>query len=257
MSLVCNQCNQDMGPSESFPGREGVMVHPIVMALAYLPTSQGLSYQASYLWASQNLSLCFSCIEEKLPEERKSSLIKVYQAYEDETRLGEIKDQLVGRWVGAREARPWSEAYDKAEASFNALEKECLFCGANVRNGKPYFTAKVIDRVYSRKNLSGIPIPGISGMSNYSWSNMKKGRTFVNFCFDDFRQHFFPLFEGLSHTLTGNRNPNLKPGMNEIYLSPEFEQAFEGQTGKSIDKAIRELSEGTENLRIIRREKEE
>ena len=255
MSLICNECREEMGPGKILPGREGTMVHPVVMALAYLPTKDGVSYKSAYLRARENASLCFRCIDNKLPPERREALKKIYTAYEEETRFGALQEEQKGKWQGPDEPRHWLKAYKKFKRSLGKLEKGCLFCSSDVQTGKPFFNARVIDRVYSGKHLSGFTIPDLTLGHNYSCSNLREGQTSFKVCFDDFRINFPNTFAMLSYLLTGEENPDVEPVRDTLYLSPEFEEAFERETGKSMDEGLRKFLEGIGDIRIIRRER--
>lgn len=255
MSLCCAECNQDLGPTNELPGREGVMVHPVVMALAYLPTKEEISYQLSPILASQNSALCFECLEKKLPQPRHHKLQQAYNLFTVETSYNRAKHAAKGKvfQTGDLALESISQLREVFIRQLDLREKTCLFCKEEVNKGKPFFIANSIDKAYSEKNLSGISFPP----QNYSWSNMEEGVKLFQICFDDFRANFQKTFEQLSYSLTGNKNPNLKLKPNEIYISPEAEQAMEAETGKTLDKFIdEEVKKGTfENIRIIRREK--
>jgi len=253
MSLCCAECSQDLGPSNELPGREGAMVHPVVMALAYLPTKEGLSYQLSPLFASQNSALCFECIEKKLPQARLSALRQSYNLFVVETSLRRAEQAAKGKFFKAGDLalENISQLREEFLRQCNLREKTCLFCERDMKGGIPFFSAVSIDKAYSEKNLSGIFLP----LGNYSWSNMQEGTKLFQMCFDDFRANFPITFEQLSYSLTGERNPNPEARSNELYVSPEFEQEMKKE-GKTLDEFLeKDIKNGNLNgLRIVRRE---
>jgi len=247
MSLICSECYRDMRPSESLPGREGVFVKPVLMSLVYLSDKEG-EYDLSYLATPAGMSLCFECIEGKLPEGRMPALKSVYEAYEAETASREIEEEQKGRWVAGKELGLKLDADKRLEKRLKTLERDCLFCDTDVENGLPFFLGNVLDKVYSEQHLTF--------GANYSWSENETGSTGFRMCFNDFRQHFPKLFEEFSYMLRGKPNPNLKLPPSTLNISPEFEEALE-RDGKSIDEWINELAKkgNVDNLMIIRRER--
>jgi len=244
MSLVCYECNRDLEPGEELPGREGTLVYPNLQALIYLPEN---SYKIAYLQSKHNRSLCFACIEGKLPEQRKGILKAVYDCYEAETNSERIEEEQKGKWISGPEHSKYADALRKFVEKKKTLISECLFCGNDVKNGKPFFTAVVIDRVKSTKHKS------IYG--SYSWSNLETGSTYLRICFDHFKEYFPRSFKQLSYDMLGEENPNFNHAQNELYISPSFEKALEKE-GKSIDELIDDLAKGgAGNLKVIREEK--
>lgn len=251
MSLVCSECNLDMSPSETLPGREGTIVHPCVLSLIYVPLDDGTGYRMGYVEAPQNGSLCFECIERAMPKDRKPTLDLVYSAFEAEKEFRTIDENQMGRLLPASDIKSLNNAYDKFKKRMETIESGCVLCGNDVENGKPFFVARVIDGAYSEKHLSGL-----FTKTNYSWSNVKPGLISFGVCFDNFRTHFPFLFERLSYELRGEDNPDSNPNLNEIYISPEFEDALKQQSGRSVDELLNEIIRGlpgVANLRIIRR----
>ena len=69
MSLICHECEFDIQPSEEFPGREGFLVYPVVTALIYaVDKDGGIKYRLGNVESKNNKSLCFGCVEKRLPE---------------------------------------------------------------------------------------------------------------------------------------------------------------------------------------------
>jgi len=254
MSLICTNCNKDMGPSEELPGREGTLVTPVLTSLVYLPLGGGSpSYETAYLAAPQNASLCFECIETAIPRERKEKLREIYDVCGLETAYRMIEESQKGRFVGGRELIRVVEAEKRFSESLDALEEGCLFCGENVRDGNPFFVSRVIDRVYSVNHLSGV-----FQFNNYSFSNLRQGRTSFGFCFNDFRTHFPKVFEYLSCLMLGKPIPGRNAQPNELYIGSGVAEAIEGKTGMSFDEFLdRQVTgRGLDGIKIIRREDE-
>jgi hypothetical protein len=237
MSLVCHECGDDMGPSQALPGREGVMVHPIVKSMIYVPKKLKIqNYSLEYIMAPQNRSLCFSCIERKLPDNRKEILNRIYECYKAETAYEEIKASNKGKWSSDPTYRDSSEALEDLEKKFNLLEKNCLFCGEDVhKENKPYFHAWTIEKVYSSKNLSGL-----FQRTNYSFSDFETGQTHIKFCFEDFKKNFPRNFEQLGYDMLGKNAPNNKKISNELYLSQTIidECVKEGKESQKLLKSL-------------------
>jgi hypothetical protein len=249
MSLVCNECGKEMRPSESLPGREGMLVHPVVRALIYVPSKslKRPSYEMEYMMSQANRSLCFECVEEKLPKGRKSRLNQIYECYKAETEYKKIKDKHAGKWVPISDSSQ-SDAFHDLERKFIALEENCLFCGGDVEKwNKPFFYALAIDKVYSSKNLSGL----FQG-TNYSFSSLEVGDTYLKFCFDDFRKHFPANFEQLSYDMSRKKNPNRKQGGCEFYISQDIVDECSQKDGKAA-KLLGNLMKES-NVKIIKSE---
>jgi hypothetical protein len=252
MSLACTECENVLGPSKSLPGREGVIIHPIVPSFLFLPTEKGISYEIGYLYSDMRSNLCFECIEKKIPKERKDLLSKVYESHEIETYFRMINYSQQGRWNNSKDGEEGLKAYNEHQESLKKLEKNCLFSGNSPDNGNPFFVGKIIEKAYSSRYLSGLPM---LGEMNYSWSNYKEGSTYINFCFEDFQTNFPKSFRDLSYGLLKKKDPDLKAKPNEVYISPRFESALEKEGGKSVDKFIEELNEKSGNniVRIKKR----
>ena len=151
MSLMCSTCRHDMGPSECFPGREGTMICPRVLALIWPDDESGdEQWGLHYAEVPNNISLCFRCIIAKLPEERRPILDKVWEAYEAETAYQRAEASEQGQWLSPDEQKSdklfetWEEKCKEIPAS------QCIFCDGEIPDGQnPYFSACVIDKVYS------------------------------------------------------------------------------------------------------------
>jgi len=260
MSLACPECLKDLGPSEDFPGREGTMVHPNLLSLVYtIPKKQDEKpgYVMKYLPIEISTSLCFECIEGQIQAEKRETLLKpIYDCYKAETYWRMVEEQQKGKWCDSSDSRLWIDKHNQFQEKLKALKRTCVFCDSNVKNGFPFFRARVIDKVYSSQHLSGV-----FQFTNYSFSDMKTGMTNFLICFDDMQSHFPKCFKLLSYSLVGGQrnDPDFKPGPNELYISSEFEKAFESETGKSIDDITKEMildNKGISNIRIIRKSRE-
>lgn len=250
MSLVCYECHRDMKPSQTFPGREGTLVYPVVHSIVYVPMDGGTSYELTYLKAPDNLAVCFECFEKGIGEKESSVLKSIYKAYELENDFEIFEEERKLRGLDSNGMESWSKAFNEYKKASDAIRPGCLFCGDDVRNGNPFFIAMVINKVYSSKHLTF--------GTNYSWSNMKEGMTGFEICFEDFRKQLPRTFEQLSYSMLGRRNPSQKIEPGELYVSPEVEKAFEQETGETFDDFIdRMMKDGIDNLRIVRRKKSE
>jgi hypothetical protein len=158
-----------------------------------------------------------------------------------------VEKEQEGRWIDNNGSKRWVDAYDKFKALSEKLTQNCIFCDSDAKNGRPFFKANVIDRVYSSQHLGGL---FFSGNGNYSWSNMKTGSTGFRVCFDDFRKHFPRTFEQFSYNMLGEKNPNLKHRQSELFIDPGVEQAIFEETGKPIDELLGEQT--MKNLKISR-----
>jgi len=217
-----------MGPSDSLPGREGTMVSPSPIVMVWSINEAGdINWHFIHGQLINHRSLCFRCIETCLPDTHHNNLKSVYDAYEAETNYHEIEKSHRGKLIGGEEMHQSAEAGSKMISLCEALDStHCLYCNKEIENDRePYFISLGIDRVYSRRHLSGFP-----GESNYSWSNMKTGRTFTQICFSCFKEAFPKTFKQLSHDLLGTSNPDFVPN-NEFLISPDVVKAMEEYYG--------------------------
>ena len=199
------------------------MVHPVVLALKYVVLKDNsIAYQVDYMWSEDNRSLCFECIEKKIPAGRKRILNEIYACYEAETEFRKIQDSEKGGWVPIDSTFP--ETYSRFEQKYKNIAKECLFCDKDPKKGLPYFRPLVIDRVESGKR------PSLCG--SYQCSHLERGMTSFNICFEDFRKNFPRCFETLSKDLLGTRDKDSKLEPNTIYLPKGYRQAMEGKKQK-------------------------
>jgi len=257
MSLYCYECREELHPSDSFPGREAVLVYPSLLAMVYLPAREksneisGISgYKLNYLQADANIAICFNCIETRLPPECQNILKMIYSACETEIEYNKLELAHIGKWIDEipeEELKARSNLWDEFKKRDEALPKGCIACGGNVKNGKPFFTAGIIDRVNSRKT---------SIVGNYNTTGVRHSMVHFGMCCDDFIKYFPNSFEDFSYTLLGEKNPNFTP-LSEINIGPGFEESFEEQTGKSLDDFLKENSDALAGSIIIIDKKDE
>lgn len=226
MSLVCGECEIDIQPSVTLPGREGTMVHPNVPSLVWLPESPEKATLA-YIEAPNSRSLCFECIERHVPRGQRAMLKAIYDCYEAETLYEAKDDSQTGRWVTGEESREVSKAWEEFKEKKNLIPKDsCIYCTNIIQKDlNPHFTARVMDRVYSGKKLST--------WQSYQWSNYKEGMTEFKFCSDCFRESFSQSFKQLSYDLRGIRNPDARVREPEFYISPELFPEFMKYLGRN------------------------
>lgn len=243
MSLCCHNCGQGLGPSDSFPGREGTMVFPNVLSLIWVAEELEPKWSIHYVQPYVDLSLCFECIAKEVPEERQNVLGAVYSAYEAEINYRRNEEAEKGKMLSGEDLGRGPRLFDEWEAKAKAIPyHECIFCGTKLPDDKtPYFTAKVIDKVYSEKNLSWFN-------TNYSWSNMEIGMTRFNICFKCLKDKFPRLFEDLSYTLRGVAKSNLKDVVkSEVFLTQDIVEGLKKEVGDiRAQERIEELAEKAE-----------
>jgi hypothetical protein len=250
MTLGCGECDQDMGPSDALPGREGTLVHPIVQSLVYLPNvAQGVSYELTYMQSYANRSLCFSCIEKALPEDRLHMLSVVYESFLAEAAMYDAKERIPEGLVSFADPLVVKEheLYTLFKLKKAQIASECIFCGENPRGkGEPYFSAQVIDRNKSSKNLT----PWGNSL-NYSLCSVDTGSVSFNICYADFMKHFPDNFRQLSFDMRGKRDPEQQPKGSEIYIAPEIEAEMQ-KNGMTLDKLVEDWqAKGLNNFTII------
>lgn len=247
MSLACSACEQDMRPSDSFPGREGVMVSANVLALIWADDeSVAEQWPLSYVEAPARISLCFRCVAGTLSQERQSVLAKVYEAYEAEIIYRRAKVSEEGKWFSSGEMSTSFNLFEIWEERCKAIPgNQCIFCAKEILdNQNPYFTARVIDKVYSEQHTT----QWITGQ-NYSWSNMKTGMTSFKICFICLRKHFVSTCKVLGYGLGVTRNPDQEKGRKcELYMTSQFIDALRRSAGE--EKAQKLLREASEDLEL-------
>lgn len=230
MSLMCSTCERDMGPSDNFPGREGVMVYANVLSLIWNDEkSPPEQWVLRYVVAPCSVSLCFRCITDKLSEERQPVLDQVFLAYHVEVSYRRAKISEEGRLFSPEETKSFSlfDAWKDQQKAIPA--RQCIFCANEVRDGQnPYFMAQVIDKVYCEKQLSGL-----FSLRNYSWSDLKTGMTSFKICFTCLREYFRPTFQILSHSLGSKIQPDYSGSpKSEFYLTSQFIEALKREKGE-------------------------
>lgn len=249
MSLVCHACGNNMGSSETFPGREGTMVYPHVLSMIWVPDNDpsNKKWALGHIQAPYSISLCFKCVAKKFPPDRQHILDAVYAACETEVRYRRLKEAEEGKWFSGGEGPTWTDAFHEWEARRNMIPlNRCLFCDKTLPDKQnPFFTARVVDRVYSEKH----PSLWLTGF-NYSWSDFKAGSTGFRICFECFKEHFLALFDQLSCDLRGvvGQNQGNAP-KSELYLTPEFLEALKQGVG---EEETREILRGASEIAEVR-----
>lgn len=244
MSLACSACEKDMGPSESFPGREGTMVYPNVLAMIWAgDETPDKQWPLHYVMAPGSISLCFRCIVDALPEDRKSILEKVWSAYETETAYELANASERGRWLAPEEITS-SDLFNAWKGKYKVIaQDQYVFCAKAVPdNQNPYFTAQVIDKVYCKERLT------LFFGQNYSWSDLKTGMTGFNICFVCFGEYFPASFRDLGYGLRGDRQSGRRENpKTELYLTSQFIEALKGEVG---DERAHELLSAFQNIKL-------
>lgn len=249
MSLCCAECYNDMQPSDSLPGREGAMVHPVVMSIVYDKEDKP---HFRYLEVRENRSLCLECVEKKMPDERKTILKPIYEAYGAETEYRSLEEEFHAQ---SRECGGiYFPSDEKNEAHRSALErfvekskqieKECIYCGHGLGFGiksNSHFIAAGLDKAYSMQNTS--PFWG-----SYQWSNMREGGVAFKICYSDFSEKFPNAFEQLISGMLGI-NPEIKSMQSEFWVAPEIEKLLK-EEGITMNDLAKKLGPG---IQIVRR----
>jgi len=241
MSLLCAECDHDLGPSESLPGREGSLVHPSLISLVYVPGTD--AFKLRYTQSTQDQSLCFQCVEEKVPTNRLDILKSIYRCYELERK----NKSFEGKWLSGAEMTESHDILDQYIQALETLEANCLFCGNDVERGLPYFTAKTIDRLASSR--------GLSTFGSYSFSNVTNGTTSFKLCFNDFRLAFPNSFRKLGFDLLGERDESTKT-VSSFEIGAGFEDLLKKE-GVSLDEIIDSLADKGVDINIIRQIRKE
>jgi hypothetical protein len=236
-----------MAPSHDLPGREGTLVHPNVLSFIYSPQlldDKRVFYKIEYLMSQENRSLCFECIENRISEDRKSTILKpIYESYRAETEFFEIENRQKGKFISVSD-QSWSDALKKYEDLNKNIPATCIFCDCDTKNGKPFFTAIVIDKAKSSKNT------GFTG--NYQFSNIEKGMTCFNICFDDMTKNFPKTFEQLGYDLLGEPNVH-RDVTSEIFIDQKIKEAYEKETGQNLDDMMKEMMKQSKYKNILRK----
>jgi hypothetical protein len=243
MSLLCYECGIDLQPSKELPGREGMLVYPSLLSFIYLPSKdEKQEHTIGYVLSQSNRSICFECIEKGMPKAKKQVMKEIYDCYDAETVYRQIEDSQKGGFIRSSDNSSYAALMEYKKKK-DTIPSGCIYCGSDVKNGLPYFNAVVLDRIESCKHKSMY--------GSYSWSNLEKGWTQFNICFQHFRDNFPKSFADLSCELQNKVNPDFKP-MHDLYISPEFEEAMQKE-GKGIDSLIEEMKDKKIDVRIIKK----
>ncbi len=148
MGLACAECGSSLGRSDSLPGSEGGLVHSVVLCQAYVPDPNGRMHLDVYMESPANIALCFRCIEESIPEERKDALLKVYSAYEAEMFYVEQSRKEKGLMLRQREESRAAKAFEAWEGASKLVPRECMLTGKKV-DGSEHFVFYPISRMHS------------------------------------------------------------------------------------------------------------
>lgn len=256
MSISCGNCDKLLGPSESLPGREAVLVTPIVPGHYWTIESDGSAGEAAgYAVGNAYIALCLECVQTKVPQDRQDALKIFYEMYYWERVLGRRKVStggflpLKGMQIASLSHR--DDCPDSVGAK-NFLElhrrfkagghyDHCLLCGEAVGNTDKlatYFTATGIDRASCERVLSGLSfVP-----TNYSLSFMSKGMCDFKLCMGCVSS-YGRLFNKLTWAM-GNSKIEPETTKTEFVMTPEVAaKLMEGKSpqelkdlGQIIDK---------------------
>ncbi len=184
MSLFCYECGQDLEPSIKLPGKEGVVIYPNLVTLIYIPLEDSVKYERDYLEAGDGAGLCFVCLEGSLSFETQQDILwPIYGAYKTEMEAVESK-QL-------RREQEWILLLKEFEERSKDISRTCIFCSNDVKDyEKPFFTAKLVDRVRSPKTHAGV----------YSLAVVKSSLS-LKMCYDDFAKRFHRTCLSISNRL--------------------------------------------------------
>lgn len=223
MSLVCHECGFDIKPSSNLPGREGIIIHPVVISVAWLSDEiREEKWALVYVEAPHNLVLCLECISGRLPETQRPFIGAVYDAYVAEEKYCLSHGRL--------------DTFEVFEEKYVAIPfNQCVFCNGNVQvSRKPYFTAKVINKAYSQAHTSLF--------GSYLWSDIREGMTHFEICFGCFKDNFPRSFEQLGYYLNNLNKLNLAEVVkSSIFLSPDIIELLKEEVG---EERAREIIQG-------------
>ncbi|MBI4120959.1 MAG: hypothetical protein HY457_01755 [Parcubacteria group bacterium] len=219
MSLVCHECGNDIQPSDTLPAREGGIIHPNVISLAWFP--DGKTWTRVFVEAPQGIACCLECVGRSVPGydfERLTKLTHVCDAYNAEVTLRRHEQSMEGKWIdmGGREFKRKLKLETAWEEKLKLVPTDvCLLCNADVStNTKPFFTFKVMDRAHGEKRRSGF--------GSYQWSHIKTGATHFSICFACCHTHLPRIFEQISNELRQTGQSNLgEVCKSELVISPE------------------------------------
>lgn len=231
MSLICNECAEVLAPTKEIPGRHGVLIHPVVLSLLYMPdrTEDGkIQYKAGYMRSETNISVCLSCVKKIAPRDKMHN---VYEALGAETNYRRGEGDLDAR-------TQWFSRFDRASQQIS--RSRCFFSGEVVEG--PHFEANIIDPVRSKTN-------DFSGTYSIT-RGIEEGMTRFKISFRGLEEKFPKTFKEISYNLCGKNNPDNQPGM-EIHISSDFAAALKRETGIGIEGHIEKILKDGQNIKII------
>lgn len=244
MSICCDECWRDLSPlalGQHLPGREGLMVRPIVLALIWDPDySNKHGWVLRHVLADNRIALCFECLEKKIPSKQMPLLAHVYKTLDCEMQK-ELIDQDMNKLL-EKGIMPNSDSQTTAHKNFyNLLDqinpRECLLCESriSVEQKLPAFRAIAFNRVKSSHGLKFAPWG-----ATYQLTNHALAHTSFLLCFECLRQNFPKLFTNLSLNIMGKPKINHPDAKNEFFITSEVAEHL------TADKLIEVIDMGAE-----------
>jgi len=235
-----------MGPTEQLPGEDGVMVIPVLLSLVWSSQGGKEVWKLSHVVTSAQSSLCFRCLSQKLPKDKKDALSLIYRAVEAETRYVEVEMEQRGKWISlANDKR--QQLFAVWEGIIGQIERKLCFCCNNkveVPN-RPFFIARTFDKSYCRQFKAGFQM---FGECNYSITHhLQLGMTSFKFCFTCLKSHFPRLIEAFSYDSQGIDPPSQDQSQNSLLVTQDFVDALCREIGtEAATQKLKDL-----NIRII------
>ena len=227
MSLACHECGQDLRPSPTFPGREGGIIHPSVLAIAWVGSegaTEELNWTPVFVESPDNASICFACVLSKASQQAQARMRAVFEAYAAEIEYQRLKRDQKGKWVPIGEVSSTDRYQQFREKSEVIPLTACLHCHSPIPGShRAFFTFKVIDKVRCESDLSAF--------GSYQWSNLEGGMTSFRLCFSCVRAYLPRTFKTLGDALRGiDSGRESGEGRVELFISPEFMKEMFGVT---------------------------
>ena len=245
MSLICSECEASLSPSYRFPEHNAVLLYPQILGLVYVPYEDPKippSYTMQYVPTEVNRSLCFNCLDRSATKDELKNLEKLYSILTAEVKYLDISELEKGRFIPVGESQS-ERYYDLYNSLLDGLV-EPLLGTSPLGEGLPYFLAKPLDPVTSATNRSGT-----YGITH---GHLHTLQTKFVIQYDVLQERFPRVHRMLSAELGGAPfTKDLKP-TSSLYMSPEFVEAIEKQTGRSVDEVIAEGIKVKGPLNIIR-----
>ncbi len=228
MSLVCCECDQDLAPSDSFPGREGGVLYPSVLAVAWVENEDStlqVEWVPVFVEAPANASVCFECILRKAPQEAAVRMKQVCETYAAEIKWHRVERDQKGKWIPIEEASSTDDLRQQFIDRFESIvHSQCLHCGSQIKaQDRAFFTLRVIDKANCEKDLSVF--------GSYQWSNLETGMTSFCMCFACAQTQLPRTFKSLGYSLRGiDSHTGRGEGKFELFISPEVKRDLFGFT---------------------------